>query len=108
MADSTSPTWQMDGQAVPVSRLDKPYWPNDGLTKGDLLAYYRDVAPVMLPYLAGRPLTLRVYPEGIAGYSYYRRDLPDGAPSWIGQVDYSRQSGGRTIQMPVVEDAAGL
>lgn len=103
-----STSWRLNGHEVYVSSLDKLYWPDDGLTKGDLLAYYRDVAPIMLPYLEGRPLTLRVYPEGIHGSSYYRRDVPEGAPPWIGQVDYSRQSGGRTIQMPLVENAAGL
>jgi bifunctional non-homologous end joining protein LigD len=108
MPESKTTTWRLNDHAVDLSHLDKLYWPDDGLTKGDLLTYYRDVAPVMLPYLAGRPLTLRVYPEGIHGSSYYRRDLPEGAPPWIGQVDYSRQSGGRTIQMPLVEDAAGL
>jgi bifunctional non-homologous end joining protein LigD len=108
MPDQSSTTWQLGDHEVHVSSLDKLYWPDDGLTKGDLLAYYRDVASVMLPHLAGRPLTLRVYPEGINSSSYYRRDLPEGAPAWIGQVDYSRQSGGRTIQMPLVENAAGL
>lgn len=108
LPDRTSTTWQLNDHDVHVSNLDRRYWPDDGLTKGDLLAYYRDVAAVMLPYLDGRPLTLRVYPEGIQGGSYYRRDLPDGAPAFIGQVDYSRQSGGRTIQMPLVDNAAGL
>ena len=88
--------------------MDKVYWPRDGLTKGDLLAYYRDMAPVMLPYFAGRPVTLRLFPEGIEGDSFYERDLPDRAPGWFRHVDYAVQSGERTIQLPLVDDAAGL
>jgi bifunctional non-homologous end joining protein LigD len=108
MTDKTATTWHLDDHDVAVSHLDKLYWPDDGLTKGDLLDYYRDLAPVMLPYFAGRPVTLRCFPEGIAAESFYQRDLPQRAPPWFRSVDYAVQSGARTIQLPLVDDAAGL
>jgi bifunctional non-homologous end joining protein LigD len=93
---------------VPVSHLDKLYWPHDGLTKGDMLRYYRTMAPVMLSYLSRRPVTLRVFPDGIAGPSYYRRDLPNNAPEWLHSASYLPESTKRSIQVPLVDDAAGL
>ena len=80
--DPSAATWRLGAHAVHLSHLDKLYWPRDGLTKGDLLAYYRDMAPVMLPYFAGRPITLRMFPEGIDGASFYQRNLPERAPRW--------------------------
>jgi hypothetical protein len=53
-----SSTWEAAGRSVRVTNLDRVYWPEDGFTKGDLLAYYRDVAPVLLPYIADRPAGL--------------------------------------------------
>jgi bifunctional non-homologous end joining protein LigD len=100
--------WRLGDREVRVSSLAKLYWPQDGLSKGDLLAYDREMAPVMLPYFAGRPVTLRVYPEGIAGESFYQRDLPERAPDWLRSVDYAVQSHERTIQLPLIDDAAGL
>jgi bifunctional non-homologous end joining protein LigD len=52
---------------VPVSRLDKVFFPADGVTKGDLIGYYRDLAPAALPFLRGRPLVMERYPDGIDG-----------------------------------------
>ncbi|HET7094043.1 MAG TPA: hypothetical protein VFI22_11205, partial [Thermomicrobiales bacterium] len=115
MADSTDSAdeqsvWSLDGHDVALSRRDEPLWPESGLTKGDLLAYYRDMAPTMLPYFVDRPVTLYVCPGGIAGRCFYRRDLPDGAPPWLRSVDYrpaSRATGPET-RLPLVDDAAGL
>lgn len=106
--NTTSETWQIDGRSVRVSHLDKLYWPEDGLTKADMLRYYLGVAPVLLPYCSGRPVTLRVFPDGVQGTSYYRRDLPEDAPEWLRSVDYSPETTERKIQLPLVENAAGL
>lgn len=108
MTKATSSAWTLDRHTVPVSHLDKLYWPQDQISKGDLLAYYRDTAPVMLPYFAGRPVTLRTFPEGIDGDSFYQRDLPQHAPPWFRSIDYRVQSHGGTIQLPLIDDAAGL
>jgi len=91
-----------------VSHLDKPFWPEDGLTKGDMLRYYQSISPVMLPYLKNRPVTLRIFPDGIRGFSYYRRDLPDNAPAWLRSVSYRPETSEQVIQLPLVDDAAGL
>lgn len=101
-------TWCVDGREVVLSNLSKPFWPEDNLTKGDMLHYYQMVAPTMLPYLKDRPLTLRVFPDGIHGFSYYRRDAPEHAPAWLRYVDYQPETSERIIQLPLLDNAAGL
>src|SRR5438874_4707347 len=101
-------TWRLAGRDVRVSNLAKPYWPDDGLTKGDMLAYYRDLAPVLLPYFADRPVTTRVYPRGIQAASYYRRERPENAPEWIRGASYRTATDQHEIQVLLVDDAAGL
>lgn len=71
------------GRRVDFSNLDKVYWPDEGITKGDLIEYYRSVAPWMLPYLKDRPLVLTRYPDGINGKSFYQKNAPEFAPGWI-------------------------
>ena len=100
--------WQVDGRVVEVKHLDKIFWPRDGLTKGDMLTYYREMGRVMVPYFRDRPVTLRIFPDGIHGFSFYRRDAPERAPSWIRQVDYKPKTAARVIQLPLVDDVAGL
>lgn len=84
MPKKTSDELEINGHSIKLTSLDKPYWPEDNLTKGDMLDYYRAVAHVMLPYLANRPITFRAYPNGISGPGFWRRDLPDNAPDSIG------------------------
>lgn len=69
--------------AVPISNPDKIFWPKEGYTKGDLVAYYRAVARWLLPYLAGRPLVLTRYPDGIHGKSFFQKDAPPFVPPWL-------------------------
>ena len=66
-----------------LSNLDKPFWPDEGITKGDLLAYYRDVAPVLVPHLRGRPFTMKRYPDGWQGKHFFQKDAPKHMPDWI-------------------------
>jgi DNA ligase D len=68
------------------SNLDKLYWPDDGLTKGDLLGYIDAVAPFLLPNLRDRPLTVIRFPDGIAGFSFYQKSTPKYAPDWVDTV----------------------
>ncbi len=75
-----------DGAAehrVKFSNLDKIYWPDDAYTKGDLIEYYRGVAPYILPYLADRPVVLTRFPDGIGGKSFFQKDAPGFVPEWI-------------------------
>ncbi len=101
-------TWRVDGRPLTVHHLDKVFWPEDGFTKGDLLTYYRRMSRRLLPWLRDRPLTLRVFPDGIHGFSYYRRDLPDHAPDFLRSVDYRAATRDRVLQLPLVDDTAGL
>jgi bifunctional non-homologous end joining protein LigD len=103
-----SEAWQIEGRSVGVSNLNKLFWPEDGFTKEDMLRYYKANAPTMLPYLKDRPVTLRVFPDGIHGFSYYRRDLPENAPAWLRSVDYHPETSETVIQLPLIDDAAGL
>ena len=68
---------------VKFSNLDKVFWPDEGYTKGDLIAYYRAISPWLLPYLKDRPVVLTRYPDGIAGKSFFQKDAPGFVPDWI-------------------------
>jgi bifunctional non-homologous end joining protein LigD len=96
-----------------LSNLDKLFWAEEGITKGDLLRYYRAVASVLVPHLAGRPFTLKRYPDGWKGKFFFQKDAPTHMPDWIKRVeidvttrDSPRQR--RRIQAPVIEDELGL
>jgi len=78
---------------VELSRLDKPYWPEDGLTKGDLIGYVRAVAPQFLRHVRSRPLTVIRFPDGIGGGSFYQKQTPDYAPGWVRTVTLPADSG---------------
>ena len=98
---------------VKLSNLDKVFWPDDGITKGDLLDYYRAVAPVILPHLRGRPFTMRRYPDGIDGKAFFQKDAPTHMPEWIPRfrVQVSTREKPRErkwIEAPLVNDEDAL
>ncbi|HEY8120101.1 MAG TPA: DNA ligase D [Myxococcota bacterium] len=66
-----------------LTRLDKVFWPVEGFTKGDLLAYYERVWPWLAPYLKDRPVVLTRYPDGIEGKSFYQKNAPEFTPDWV-------------------------
>ena len=105
---SSATTWSLAGQQVRVTSLEKPYWPRDGLTKGDMLAYYREMAPVLLPYFVDRPVTPVVFPRGVDGPKYYRRERPEKAPDWVRGAEYQTATDQHLIQVLLVNDEAGL
>jgi hypothetical protein len=80
---------------VELSNEDKVFFPDAGFTKGDLIAYYRDVAATMLPHLEGRPLTLERFPDGIEGDGFFQQDRPDHFPDWLRDVATKRRGNGR-------------
>jgi bifunctional non-homologous end joining protein LigD len=91
-----------------ITNAGKIFWPAEGYTKGDLIAYYERVAPLMLPYLRDRPLVLTRFPDGITGKSFYQKDAPDFAPRWVRtERIYSRDTE-RDIAYLVVDDAEML
>jgi bifunctional non-homologous end joining protein LigD len=86
------------------TNVTKVFWPAEGYTKGDLIAYYERIAPRMLPYLRNRPLVLTRYPDGIGGKSFYQKDAPEFAPEWVRtERIYSRDTE-RDIAYLVVDD----
>ncbi len=90
------------------TNIKKIFWPAEGYTKGDLIAYYERVAPLMLPYLRDRPLVLTRFPDGITGKSFYQKDAPDFAPAWVRtERIYSRDTE-RDIAYLVVDDVEML
>jgi bifunctional non-homologous end joining protein LigD len=105
---ASSETWQLGSQAVQVSHLEKLYWPQTGFTKGEMLHYYQQIAPVVLPYFKDRPVTLRVYPQGVDGVSYYLRDCPAKAPDWLRRVQYRPKTVTHLAPLPLIDNAAGL
>ncbi|HEY8755326.1 MAG TPA: DNA ligase D [Candidatus Dormibacteraeota bacterium] len=98
-------TLEVEGKRVRVTHLDKVMWPDDGLTKRDLIAHYIRVAPVLLPYLADRPLSMQIFPDGIAGKHFWRKDKPSHAPEWITSWTYH---GEKTKEYIVVNDLPTL
>lgn len=69
------------------TNLGKVYWPAEGFTKGDLIAYYAAIADVLLPHLQNRPVHFNRFPDGIDGKSFYQREVKDGTPDWVGTAD---------------------
>jgi bifunctional non-homologous end joining protein LigD len=103
--------WWMtvDDRELRLSNLDKVFWPVEGYTKGDLVAYYYNVADLILPYLAGRPLTMKRMPNGITGHFFYEKSAPSHTPDWMSRCQvYSEEKKGGFIDYLMVEDTAGL
>src|SRR5690606_19184423 len=101
-------TVEVDGRRLALTNLDKPYWPADGLTKGDLLAYAARIAPWVLPYLRDRPLVLTRYPDGVHGKSFYQKDAPPHTPAWIRLFPHRSRDRDRPIRFIVCDDRATL
>ncbi|MCC7539333.1 MAG: DNA ligase D [Deltaproteobacteria bacterium] len=88
---------------VKLTNRNKVFWPADGLTKGDLLDYYRDIAPALLPYLHERPVVLVRYPDGIDGKHFYQWNVPRGTPSWVRTIELHHHDG-RNVTGFLVDD----
>lgn len=100
---------ELDGHTLTLSNRDKVLWPGDGYTKGDLVAYYRAVAPIILPHLQGRPLTLQRYPDGITGQSFFEKNAPRFLPAWVPTVTVKSEFGRHeSVRFIVCGDEATL
>ena len=86
----------------------KVFWPDDGYTKADLVAYYERVAPWLLPYLADRPVVLTRYPDGIGGKSFFQKDAPSWAPPWVRTERIRARGVEREIDYFIVSDVETL
>jgi bifunctional non-homologous end joining protein LigD len=107
-----NPVEEMSGR-VKLSNLDKVFWPEEGITKGDLIDYYRAVASALLPHLRERPFTMRRYPDGAFGKAFFQKDAPSHMPDWIPtyRVQVSTRESPRKlrwIRAPIVNDEDAL
>jgi bifunctional non-homologous end joining protein LigD len=96
------------GRELRLSNLNKLYWPDDGFTKGDLLAYYWNVAELILPHLRDRPLTMKRMPDGLAGQPFYEKQVPAHAPDWLPTAAVPSEDDTRVVEFVVVQDLASL
>ena len=104
MAEPDDATYvEVEGKTVRLTHLTKVMFPEDGITKAELLLYYQTVAPYLLPHIRGRPLTLKAFPNGIHERPYYRRRLASTAPDWLSRVPMEDDD-----DAPVIEDLADL
>jgi bifunctional non-homologous end joining protein LigD len=93
---------------VPLSNLNKVFWPDEGYTKGDLIEYYRAISPWLLPYLRDRLLVLTRFPDGIKGKSFFQKDAPSFAPGWVRLERVWSESAQREIDYFVAGDVESL
>jgi len=96
------------GRELSISNLGKVMYPGTGFTKGQLIEYYSRVAPAMLPHLVDRPLTMKRYPDGVDGPSFFEKHTPRHAPDWVRQVSVPSSDGGAAVDYTVVSDLPTL
>jgi bifunctional non-homologous end joining protein LigD len=89
-----------------ITHPEKVLFPDDGITKGELAAYYESIAPVMLPHLRARPVTMERYPAGIDKKGFWQKDVSKGFPEWLERVAVPKKDG--TVHHPLVADTAAL
>ena len=100
---------EIDGHSLSLSNPEKILFPRDGYTKGDLIAYYRAVAPYILPYLKDRPLTLERFPNGLESESWWEKHKPKGLPPWIRTTTVASSTDAHApIEFLVCDDEATL
>jgi bifunctional non-homologous end joining protein LigD len=97
----------VDARAVRLTNLDKPFWPELGITKGDLLQYYADVSTWLLPHVRDRAMVMKRYPNGAAGEWFFMKRAPTPRPEWIRTCAIEHASGS-VIDFPIVDDIASL
>ena len=89
-----------------ITHPEKVLFPDDGITKGDLAAYYETVAPLMVPHMSGRPVTMERYPSGIGHKGFFHKDVSKGFPEWLERVEVPKKDG--VVHHPIVRDARSL
>ncbi len=105
-AGSTRTT--IDGRELSVSNLEKVLFPRSGFTKGRLIDYYVRVSDAMLPHVRERPLTMKRFPDGVEGKSFFEKHIPSHAPDWVRSVELSSNDGKDIVPYAVVDDVATL
>jgi bifunctional non-homologous end joining protein LigD len=95
-------------RTVKTTNPDKLFWPAEGYTKNDLVEYYREIAPWILPYLEDRPLVLTRFPDGIDGKSFYQKNAPAFTPAWVRRVPIWSEHSERDVEYLVCDDPTTL
>jgi len=109
--DSAKVPVVVEGRQLTLSNLDKVLYPEAGFTKGQVLDYYTRMAPVLLPHLAGRPLTFKRYPNGVAGHFFFEKNAPSHRPAWVRTAVLATPGSTKnreTINFAVVDDLPTL
>jgi bifunctional non-homologous end joining protein LigD len=97
----------LGGRLVKLTNLDKPFWPKLGVTKRDLLHYYANIAPALLPHLTDRAMVMKRYPNGAAGEFFFMKRAPTPRPEWI-EICSIEHSSGNIIDFPMIQDLPSL
>jgi bifunctional non-homologous end joining protein LigD len=105
--DQDNAVLKVDGREVQVTNLRKPFWPDLGIAKGDLLQYYADVANVLLPHIRNRAMVMKRYPHGAGGEFFFMKRAPTPRPGWIEICPIEHESG-NIIDFPMIQDRAAL
>jgi bifunctional non-homologous end joining protein LigD len=92
--------------SVTITHPEKVLFPDDGITKGDVAAYYAEVAAVMLPHLAGRPVTMERFPSGLGSKGFLQKNVVKGFPAWLERAEAPKKDG--TVHYPLANDARAL
>jgi bifunctional non-homologous end joining protein LigD len=98
---------KIDGRIVKLTNLGKPFWPELGITKGDLLRYYADVAPALIPHVQDRAMVMKRYPDGAHGEFFFQKRAPVPRPDWI-DICSIEHSSTKIIDFPIVRDLPSL
>jgi bifunctional non-homologous end joining protein LigD len=99
---------EIQGKRLKLTNLDKVLYPKTGFTKGQVLDYYLRIAPVLLPHLRDRPLTLKRYPNGVEAEHFYEKNCPSHRPPWVKTAPIWSDQNRRTMQFCLVQDVATL
>lgn len=99
---------EIDGRAVRVSNLEKVLYPQAGFTKGQVIDYFVRIAPVLLPHLRDRPLTMKRYPEGVEGLHFYEKNCPKHRPKWVATAPVWSEGNDRWMDYCMVQDLSTL
>ena len=98
---------EVDGRVVKLTNLGKMFWPDLGITKRDLIQYYADVAPYLLPHVQDRAMVMKRYPNGAAGDFFFMKRAPSPRPDWI-ELCHIEHSSGNVIDFPMIQDLPAL
>ncbi len=108
MMAKASETLEVDGHTLALSNLGKVFYPETGLTKGEVIAYYATIAPVLLPHLRQRAVTLKRYPNGVAESFFYEKQAPSHRPSWVKTTAVWSEGRGDEIDYCLLDSRAAL